>query len=152
MIAACLCETQWEINSKHWKNCIAFMSSSVSCHAMITFKHLPSFIRVIATEGRIWLFPILKTFFLSVWGNIFESKIYFVYSNQIKFPDILFIIFYLCMWPFFLLVSSRNSTLGCQKLCLQKWKYPHYANFSSTDRHVLFYKLHLLVTSQIVFE
>lgn len=39
---------------------------------------------------------------------VFESKIYFVYSNQIKFPDILFIIFYLCILTFFYWFSWRT--------------------------------------------
>lgn len=83
----------------------------------------------------------------------FFWKYFCVYSNQIKFPSFFFfIIFYLCVLTFFLLVPSKSSTSGCQKLRLQKWKYPHYANLGSTDRHVLFYKLHPLVRSQNVFE
>lgn len=122
MIAACLCETQWEINSKHWKNCIAFMSSSVSCHAMITFKHLPSFIRVIATEGRIWLFPILKTFFSISLRKYFWKQNLFCLLKSDKVPRYFIHNFLLMHVTFFFTGFFQELHIGMSKTVLTEIK------------------------------
>lgn len=92
----------------------------------------------------------------NVWTRIpLKVECCLVYADQIKFTGSLFIILCCCILTFLKLLlsaSSQSSILGRQKLRLQKWKYPHYANLGATDRHVLFYKLYPPVRSQNAFK
>lgn len=65
------------------KNHVTLMSSNVSCHAMITSKHLPQFVRVTAAEGCVQLFYI-EEIFLSVGGRIIFLYIKFILCTQIR--------------------------------------------------------------------